>query len=87
MKKDWRGNLDKSVLKVTCKEFKNVKRYVNISVSFESTEKNPNIHVKPRIGSKTAAAFKPVLWNIRYYDIEVLPFILRLFFFTSFAEK
>ena len=45
----------------TCKELKKVKRYVITSVSLESMEKKPNVHVRPRIGSKTAAAFNPVL--------------------------
>ena len=37
------------------------KRYVITSVSLESMEKKPNVHVRPRIGSRTAAAFNPVL--------------------------
>lgn len=43
-------------------------------------EKNFNIYVKLRIGSKIVVVFKLVLWNICYYDIKVLFFILRLFF-------
>lgn len=46
----------------TCKELKKVKRYVIKSVSCESMEKKPNVHVRPRIGSRTAAAFNPVLY-------------------------